>query len=162
MIVLLDEVEALAVSRSRVSLETNPVDVHRATDAVLSGVDRVARVWPNVTFVATTNYEAGVDAAFLSRADLVEHVGTPGARAVQAILIDAIGELTGTDRLDRSLLNELAADCSAAGMDARQVRKLVLRAVCTRQELALAPELLRIEDIVAVVGGRTEARSARP
>ncbi len=59
MVVLLDEVEALAVSRSRASLETNPVDVHRATDAVLSGVDRVARAWPNVTFVATTNYAAG-------------------------------------------------------------------------------------------------------
>jgi len=162
MIVLLDEVEALAVNRSRASLETNPVDVHRATDAVLSGVDRVASAWPNVTFVATTNYEAGVDAAFLSRADLVEHVGTPAAPAVRAILIDTIGELTGTDRLGGPLLDELAAGCAAAGMDARQVRKLVLRAVCSRQELALAPERLRIEDIVAVVAGDTDARSARP
>lgn len=162
MIVLLDEVEALAVNRSRASLETNPVDVHRATDAVLSGVDRVARAWPNVTFVATTNYEAGVDAAFLSRADLVEHVGTPGAPAVRAILIDTIGELTGADRLDGSLLDELAAGCAAAGMDARQVRKLVLRAVCSRQDLALAPERLRIEDIVAVVADDADARSTRP
>ena len=31
MVVLLDEVEALAVSRARASLETNPVDVHRVT-----------------------------------------------------------------------------------------------------------------------------------
>ena len=34
-IVLLDEVETLAADRSKLSLEANPVDVHRATDAVL-------------------------------------------------------------------------------------------------------------------------------
>src|SRR5205823_3957394 len=33
-IVLLDEVETLAAARSRMSMEANPVDVHRATDAV--------------------------------------------------------------------------------------------------------------------------------
>ncbi len=162
MIVLLDEVEALAVSRSRASLETNPVDVHRATDAVLSGVDRVARAWPNVTFVATTNYQAGVDAAFLSRADLVERVGTPGAVAVRAILADTITELTGTtEKLDGPSLDGLATACAAAGMDARQVRKLVLRAVVSRQELALAPEQLRVDDIVAVIAADTDAASSR-
>jgi AAA+ superfamily predicted ATPase len=160
MIVLLDEVEALAVSRSRASLETNPVDVHRATDAVLSGVDRVARAWPNVTFVATTNYELGVDAAFLSRADLVEHIGTPGAVAVRAILADTISELTGSGEADGTALDDLAEACAAAGMDARQVRKLVLRAVCSRQELALAPERLRIEDVAAVLSGGVDAGSS--
>lgn len=159
MIVLLDEVEALAVSRSRASLETNPVDVHRATDAVLSGVDRVAQAWPNVTFVATTNYEAGVDAAFLSRADLVEHVATPGAAAVRAILADTIAELTATSDLDGPSLDDLATACAGAGMDARQVRKLVLRAVVSRRELALAPDLLRIEDVAAVMAGDPEPRS---
>lgn len=151
MIVLLDEVEALAVNRSRASLETNPVDVHRATDAVLSGVDRVARAWPNVTFVATTNYESGVDAAFLSRADLVEHVGTPGAAAIEAILADTMGEVTGAEAPDSAELRALAERLAAKQMDARQVRKLVLRAVCSRQELALAPERLAIADLESVV-----------
>lgn len=151
MIVLLDEVEALAVNRSRASLETNPVDVHRATDAVLSGVDRVARAWPNVTFVATTNYESGVDAAFLSRADLVEHVGTPGAAAIEAILADTMGEVTGAEAPDGAELRALAERLAAKQMDARQVRKLVLRAVCSRQELALAPERLAIADLESVV-----------
>src|ERR1035438_3175287 len=35
--VLLDELEPLAVSRHKLSLEANPIDVHRATDAVLAG-----------------------------------------------------------------------------------------------------------------------------
>lgn len=151
MIVLLDEVEALAVSRSRASLETNPVDVHRATDAVLSGVDRVARTWPNVTFVATTNYRIGVDAAFLSRADLIEEIGTPDAAAVRAILADTIVELTGSRDLEAAGLDALAARCAAMDMDARQVRKLVLRAVCSREDLALDPARLTVDDLAAVV-----------
>jgi len=36
LVVVLDEVETLAADRQRLSLEANPVDVHRATDAVAS------------------------------------------------------------------------------------------------------------------------------
>src|SRR5881394_2365896 len=99
-IVLLDEVESLAVSRSGASLETNPVDVHRATDAVLAGVDQLARACPNLTFVATTNHSVGVDAAFLSRADLIEEIGLPGVEAVTVILRDTLAEVVPPDRLD--------------------------------------------------------------
>mgnify|MGYP000397916585 CR=1 FL=1 len=147
MIVLLDEVEALAVSRSRASLETNPVDVHRATDAVLSGIDRVARGWPNVTFVATTNYPLGVDIAFLSRADLIEEIASPDAVAIRAILTDTIRELTGAHDPDAPGLAALAAEAAARKLDARQVRKLVLRAVVTRRELALDPTTLGVADL---------------
>ena len=162
MVVLLDEVEALAVSRSRASLETNPVDVHRATDAVLSGVDRVARAWPNVTFIATTNYEAGVDAAFLSRADLVEHVGTPGAPAIRAILADTLREIAGAAVPDDAGLAALSEQLAAQHIDARQVRKLVLRAICARQELALAPERLTLDDIVAVADEKSTDTRVTP
>jgi SpoVK/Ycf46/Vps4 family AAA+-type ATPase len=145
-VVLLDEVEAMAVSRTGASLDTNPVDVHRATEAVLAGVDHVARTCPGVTFVATTNYQAGVDVAFLSRADLVEHVGYPNAEAVHAILVDTLRELT--DRpLDETALRALAERCAASRIDARQVRKLVLRAICDRRELALDPSTISVHDL---------------
>jgi AAA+ superfamily predicted ATPase len=150
-IVLLDEVESLAVSRAGASLETNPVDVHRATDAVLAGVDLVARTCPNVVFVATTNHAAGVDVAFLSRADLVEQVGLPGADAVARILRDTLGELVPPDRIDDPALATLAAECAHRGLDARQVRKLVLRAACSTRELALAPDRLTLADVAAAL-----------
>lgn len=153
MVVLLDEVEALAVNRSGASLETNPVDVHRATDAVLSGVDRVGRSCPNVTFVATTNHPVGVDAAFLSRADLIEEIGLPGPEAVREILADTLSELVPADRLDRDALDRLAAACVAGSLDARRIRKLVLRAVVSRRDLALAPERLEIADLRAALDG---------
>jgi AAA+ superfamily predicted ATPase len=149
-VVLLDEVEAMAVSRTGASLETNPVDVHRATDAVLAGVDQVARTCPNVTFVATTNHRAGVDAAFLSRADLIEEMGYPGAGAIRSILADTLGELTPASP-DEEALASLAAACADARLDARQVRKLVLRAVCERPDLALDPSLITVADLVATL-----------
>lgn len=156
LVVLLDEVESLAVSRSGASLETNPVDVHRATDAVLAGVDHVARTSPNVTFIATTNHAVGVDAAFLSRADVVEEIGLPGAEAVELILRDTLAELVPLDGLDKRALVSLAAELAASRMDARQVRKLVLRAATSRRELALAPGDLRLDDVAAAF------RASRP
>ncbi len=150
-IVLLDEVESLAVSRSGASLETNPVDVHRATDAVLEGVDEVSRRCTNVTFIATTNHPAGVDAAFLSRADLVEEMGLPGRDAIALILRDTVEELGAASGFEGSELASLAAACVAAHLDARRVRKLVLRALASRRELALAPERLRIDDVAAAL-----------
>ena len=158
VVVLLDEVEALAVNRSGASLETNPVDVHRATDAVLSGVDRVARTCPNVTFVATTNHPIGVDAAFLSRADLIEEIGLPGLAATSQILTDTLTELVPADCLDGAEIERLAADCVTASIDARRVRKLVLRAVASRRDLALEPERLTVGDVAAVLRADLAAR----
>lgn len=150
-VVLLDEVEALAPSRSRASLETNPVDVHRATDAVLAGVDRVARAWPNVTFVATTNYQLGVDGAFLSRADLIEDVGLPSADAIRNILADTLREVTGAEPEASVDLDDLAAACADRSLDARQVRKLILRTIASDRELAMAPTGVSAARVLAVL-----------
>jgi pachytene checkpoint protein 2 len=153
MVVLLDEVESLAVSRTGASLETNPVDVHRSTDAVLAGIDHVARTCPNVTFVATTNHRAGVDAAFLSRADVIEEIGYPGPEAIATILADTLRELTPANPIDPAALRNIATMCAAASVDARQVRKLVLRAVTSRRELALAPERIAADDLLDALEG---------
>lgn len=153
VIVLLDEVESLAVNRRGASLETNPVDVHRSTDAVLAGMDLVARSCPNLTFVATTNFRAGVDEAFLSRADIIEEISYPTVEAVAAILADAISEVVPDGRFPAASLRSVAEACVADSIDARQVRKLVLRAVTSSRELALAPERLTMEDLQAALAG---------
>jgi SpoVK/Ycf46/Vps4 family AAA+-type ATPase len=148
VVVLVDEVESLVVNRTGASLETNPVDVHRATDAVLSGVDQVARTCPNVLFLATTNFRSGVDPAFLSRADLIEEIGLPGAAAIATILADTLGEIGAATDVD---LTAVADACAAAGLDARQVRKLVVRTAASTRELALAPEAITPADLAATL-----------
>ncbi len=153
LVVRLDEVESLAVNRSRASMDTNPVDVHRATDALLAGVDEVAATCPNVIFIATTNFEVGVDGAFLSRADLVEHIGLPSVEATRAILLDTLAEVTsGRDgNADLAAIDELAHACVEQSLDARQLRKLALRAIVTRAELARDPSRLTVADLRAAL-----------
>lgn len=148
VVVLLDEVEALAVNRRRASGSTNPVDVHRATDAVLTGMDRVAEDCPNVMFIATTNDVNAVDDAFLSRADLVEQLGLPSADVIVQILRDSLGELQLHQPVDDGELIVMAKQCAGQDMDARQVRKLVLRAILNGgTDLAVDPRALHAEHI---------------
>jgi pachytene checkpoint protein 2 len=152
-IVLVDEVEAFAVARSAASLATNPVDVHRATDAVLAGVDAIAADLPRVLFVATTNFLAGVDEAFLSRADLVVTFELPDADTIARIIRHALVELAGLWPALKPLAEDdelhrlLAGRC--AGWDGRRVRKLALSALAQRLEVARDPARLTAADLLA-------------
>jgi pachytene checkpoint protein 2 len=154
-IVLIDEVESFAVRRSAASFGSNPVDVHRATDAVLAGIDYLATDHPRIVFVATTNFPEAVDEAFLSRADLVVDLDLPDETTVAAILGRTLAELAGvwpgTRGLadDEALHRKLAARC--AGWDGRRIRKLVLTALALRVETALDPNLLEPADLLAAV-----------
>jgi AAA+ superfamily predicted ATPase len=149
-VVLIDEVESFAVSRSAASFEANPVDVHRATDAVLLGIDEIARKLPSVLFVTTTNFIEAVDAAFLSRADLVMRFSLPDRETIARILESALGELAvqwpelRAMAGDRPRIEELSHHCE--GWDGRRVRKLVLAALAQRLEVARDPAKLRWDD----------------
>jgi SpoVK/Ycf46/Vps4 family AAA+-type ATPase len=166
-VVLIDEVESFAVRRSAASFEANPVDVHRATDAVLLGIDEIAKTLPSVLFITTTNFIQAVDEAFLSRADLVMHFELPDQETIESILRHALGELAvqwpalQPIAADETRVAELAALC--AGWDGRRIRKLVLAALAQRLEVARNPALLTWDDLLAAarkqggvewVGGR--------
>jgi pachytene checkpoint protein 2 len=168
-VVLIDEVESFAVSRSAASFEANPVDVHRATDAVLLGIDELARKLPSVLFVTTTNFIEAVDSAFLSRADLVMRFALPDRETIARILENAIGELAVqwpallplTKEPER--FGELAGMCE--GWDGRRIRKLVLAALAQRLEVARNPALLRWDDFFEAArkqGGVEWAGGAAP
>jgi pachytene checkpoint protein 2 len=156
LIVLIDEVESLAVSRSAASFASNPVDVHRATDAVLAGIDQLAARYPRLLFVTTTNFPQALDDAFLSRADLVLTLELPGEDTIAAILGHALAELAGLWpgvrelAVDLALHRKLAAAC--AGWDGRRVRKLVLASLAQRREVTDDPNLLAADDLYASIG----------
>ena len=154
LIVVLDEVETLAADRSKMSMEANPVDVHRATDAVLAQLDNLATQYPKLLFIATSNFEKAIDAAFVSRADLVEYIGLPTAEACERILTDTVMALADIYPRLKSLVDDSAfrlAVQKGIGLDARRLRKSVLAACAREKRTALDPGRLTAADILASI-----------
>lgn len=139
-IVLLDEVETLAADRQRMSLEANPIDAHRATDAALAGIDLLCRNHRNTLLIATTNYPKAVDRALLSRADWIEDIGPPNAEARAEIILDVLALLGGQWPKLGLLKSQLAAFVKASeGMDGRRLRKAMTSAAAISIETAKDP-----------------------
>jgi SpoVK/Ycf46/Vps4 family AAA+-type ATPase len=152
LIVLLDEVETLASDRSKMSLAANPIDVHRATDAVLAQLDHLAGKHPNLLFIATSNFPGAIDTALISRADLVRTIGLPTAEACRTILLSTIDALAASYPRLKSLHNDPDVARAAKvceGLDGRQIRKVVISACARRKDLALDPALLTGADVLA-------------
>lgn len=142
-VVLLDEVETIAVSRHRLSLEANPIDVHRATDAALAGMDRLTREHRNILLVATTNFPEALDAAVMSRADLIEHIGLPDFHGRHDIIVDTLKSVGSVWRSVDALAthgDRLAR--AAEGLDGRRIRKAIFAAMASDIATAKDPNQL--------------------
>lgn len=142
-IVLLDEVETLAVSRHKLSFDANPADVHRATDAVLSGMDRLTRDHRNVLLIATTNFAKALDTAFLSRADHVEEFGLPNEDARREIILETLKAISGVWKHVKTLEADAERLAKVAdGLDGRRIRKEIFAAIGSDIETAKDPNKL--------------------
>jgi SpoVK/Ycf46/Vps4 family AAA+-type ATPase len=165
LIVLLDEVETLAADRSKLSLEANPVDVHRATDAVLAQLDQLAGQYPDLLFIATSNFPQAIDAAFVSRADLILTIDLPGPSACKNTLLSTIQELANSfpklgDIPSQPEFEHLGMMCQ--GLDGRRIRKLVAAACTFDKQTALDPNRLTVYDLLrAAEHAQTEARNGK-
>lgn len=151
VIVLLDEVETLAADRSKMSLQANPIDVHRATDAVLAQMDQLADSYPNLLFLATSNFPEAIDQAFLSRADLIVTVDMPGPEACRKILIKAVEALSQAFPAVKAISSQADFDRAVKatqGLDGRRIRKLVASACTFSKETALDPSRLTATDLL--------------
>ena len=154
LVVLIDEVETIMTERKKISFESNPVDVHRAVDAALVGLDQVARAHKDVLFVATSNFEEAVDEALVSRADLVVPINQPNAEARKSILVHTLqGLAVAFPKAQRLLQDEsrLAQVVDAShGLDGRQLRKLILAAAGRNRVSARDPGEITMDDLLTV------------
>jgi pachytene checkpoint protein 2 len=149
-IVLLDEVETLAVSRHKLSFDANPADVHRATDAVLSGMDRLTRDHRNVLLIATTNFANALDAAFISRADHIEEFGLPNEEARREIILETLHAVGGAWKHVKLLEGDADRLAKAAnGLDGRRIRKDIFVAIGSDIETAKDPNKLTTAKVEA-------------
>jgi SpoVK/Ycf46/Vps4 family AAA+-type ATPase len=164
LIVVLDEVETLAADRTRMSLEANPVDVHRATDAVLAQLDHLARQYKELLFIATSNFASAIDEAFVSRADLVTTIGLPTSEAAERILRDSVAALGKAFPKLKPLATDPSLSKAAKlchGMDGRRIRKVVLSALAQDKQIAMEPERLTAAAIVQAANLAAQELSAR-
>ncbi len=151
-IVLLDEVETLAPDRQRMSLEANPIDVHRATDAALAGLDLLTRKNRNVLLIATTNFPQAVDRALMSRADWIEEIGLPDAAARTTIITDVLDRLATVWPRVADLKRQIGSFVAASeGLDGRRLRKAIISAAAASVETARDLNRLKAEHILATL-----------
>jgi AAA+ superfamily predicted ATPase len=163
-IVLLDEVETLAVDRAKLSMDANPIDIHRATDAVLVQLDWLAERHPNILFVATSNFPQAIDAAFTSRCDLIVDVPMPDAKACETILRDCFEGLGRTyPALGKLPRSPGFAQCAKAcvGLDGRSIRKLVANALAASPQVALNPETMGVDHLLSAALAAKKVREGR-
>lgn len=161
-VVLLDEVETLAASRAKLSMDANPIDVHRATDAALVQLDILAEEHPNLLFVATSNFPQAIDQAFLSRCDLVLEVPLPGVEACERILKDCLLGLSNTypaigDLAQARKIRNCAEAC--VGLDGRAIRKMVANALATDLQTAMDPEKITMEMLITAANTARKTRA---
>lgn len=142
----IDEINSLATSRLLAAGGRDPVDVMRATDAVLRGLDYLAASHPNVYIVGTSNFVASLDDALFDRLDVAFEIPMPDVEQISTILNDTFSEfpVVKIDVDERSALAE-----AMVGRSGRDIRKLVLEAVVTRD--ALPDEPLTANDLFEVI-----------
>lgn len=154
LIVLLDEVETLFTDRRALSMDANPVDVHRAVDAALVGLDQLARRHADVLIVATSNFPGAIDPALASRSDAIIEVPLPDAAARRAILEKTIAAVTAAFPGAGRLLDPAALDAAAeasAGLDGRRVRKAVAAACAVSPGAQGDPEQVSAPDLMTAL-----------
>lgn len=163
-IVLLDEVETLAVDRSKLSMDANPVDVHRATDAVLVQLDLLAEAHQNLLFISTSNFPEAIDSAFISRSDLVMEIPLPDATACRKILEDCLGGLAIVyPNIGQLTKNPKFEACASefVDLDGRTIRKTVANALAANPTVAMAPESVTLEHISAAARAARKSRAKK-
>lgn len=155
LVVLLDEVETLFTDRAQLSMEANPIDVHRAVDAGLVALDNLARRHKDMLILGTSNFSQALDPALASRADFTVEIPLPDQAARRLILEQTLTGLVqafpGAKDLTSAKVLDQAAQVSE-GADGRRLRKAVAEACAYDPKAGGDPAKLTSASLLAVLG----------
>lgn len=89
---LIDEMETIAFSRSKLIDKNETTDAIRVVNTLLTKLDQLKK-YKNLLVIGTSNLTDSMDPAFLDRADGIFHIGNPSKIGCFEILNSAIKEL---------------------------------------------------------------------
>lgn len=122
-VVLVDEADAIAISRAHSLNAADPGDAARVTGTLLRELDALAEL-PGTLVLATSNLAGDLNGAFVDRADLSERVGNPEVRCASCAAVQV------KRRIQVSLLTRAPGCCSRGApvfIAARALRNSSLR-----------------------------------
>lgn len=97
--VVMDEVETIAGSRTKSATGSECSDGLRATNQLLTALDRL-RSLPNVIVLCTSNLIEAIDPAFLDRVDIKQLIPSPSPAAIYNIFRSCLNELVRSSVVD--------------------------------------------------------------
>lgn len=80
LFLVIDEADSVLADRQSVDSPANPHDLKSSVNAVIEGVDSIAKEFRNVFIIATTNHPQSIDPAILDRFDVHIELGLPEGR----------------------------------------------------------------------------------
>jgi SpoVK/Ycf46/Vps4 family AAA+-type ATPase len=123
--VLVDEVESLASCREVASRRGELQDSVRATNALLTGLDRVKGI-TNLIIICTSNIDGTLDAAFLDRCGVHISVEPPSLRVRYEILRDRFQHLIKAGIIETDIDLPAFRDAKVVGSMNEVVSRLLL------------------------------------
>lgn len=132
VIVIIDELESVALSRKRTMETAEPSDVITAVAELLIQLDRLGTL-ENVMVIVTTNLAAAIDEAFSDRVDFKFEFSLPDCATREQILRDEFLRLRerGID-IETEGIEQLAE--GTEGLSGRQLSRLPMRAMLEKND----------------------------
>lgn len=97
--VVMDEVETIAGSRTNSTSGAECGDGLRATNQLLTALDRLRNL-PNIVIICTSNLIDAIDPAFLDRVDIKQLIPSPSPAAIYNIFRSCVNELVRSTFVD--------------------------------------------------------------
>ena len=148
IIILIDEIESLSISR-KCSLSSNePSDMLRVVNTLLTQIDRL-KSFSNILILTTSNFIEIIDQALIDRSDLILFINSPSIETIHQIYRDCFEELIkknlifSIDNLDHHLWNLAKLSEGFSGRILRKLPILAFSHIQQYQHLVSSQELFK-------------------